>query len=519
MAAISGFNWFLIALVVVVALLMIVVAVYTLLHYQHPEDRNQAWWPKIVVILSIWLSVCTVLFFPIDVANRLSCNNSIPVNLCQFAIPATQIWYVLMIANVAVVYLVIPFTIFFYESDQDHSLIRRVCTGTIWVVGFIVVMALLLGLLYYFAGYVEYEVIGLTSGLLPLDQTQVLTQCIPPASNSSAVNACDGTEVNYSVASELYRTRVSLPVYLICLNTVVGWLLFMLYGGVGLASFPFDMLREFAGRPRKVITKSEYIRRARELGLRAIEIKELASNLRAEERSGALKGRKYRNTVKELNRQLVLLEEDEEELGRVYPQGDDPDVTWTFIVIKYWVKLFVGILGVVGSLLWIVQIILYVMISPPVTGFLNNLFLAMNSPAGMFFAVVIFGAFSLYLLLCTMAGSFKLGITFVFFSLYPMKAGATLMNSMLFNCALVLLATPAVVSFCATAFSGLASGSAVSEIYIAQAQNLLGFRYLFAYNVFVYGLVAFFFLTCIYLLIRGPSQYKKRVKEDAYRFG
>ena len=49
-----------------------------------------------------------------------------------------------------------------------------------------------------------------------------------------------------------------------------------------------------------------------------------------------------------------------------------------------------------------------------------------------------------------------------------MKAGATLMNSMLFNCAIVLLATPAVVAFCATAFAGLASGSAVSEIYIAQ---------------------------------------------------
>lgn len=41
MVALSGFNWFLIVLCVVVALLMIVVAVYTLLHYQHPEDRNQ----------------------------------------------------------------------------------------------------------------------------------------------------------------------------------------------------------------------------------------------------------------------------------------------------------------------------------------------------------------------------------------------------------------------------------------------------------------------------------------------
>lgn len=99
-----------------------------------------------------------------------------------------------------------------------------------------------------------------------------------------------------------------------------------------------------------------------------------------------------------------------------------------------------------------------------------------------------------------------------------MKAGATLMSSMLFNCAIVLVATPAVVSFCAVAFAGLASGSAVSEIYIAQAQNLVGFRYLFDYNVFVYGLVGFFVVTCIYLLIRGPAYFRRKgQREEAYR--
>lgn len=80
----------------------------------------QAWVPKIVVVSSIWLSICTVLFFPIDVVNRQSCAEGIPLQFCDFAIPTTTIWYVLMIANVAVVYLVIPFTIFFYEADTDQ---------------------------------------------------------------------------------------------------------------------------------------------------------------------------------------------------------------------------------------------------------------------------------------------------------------------------------------------------------------------------------------------------------------
>jgi len=518
METISGFNWFLIVLCIVMALLMIVVSVYTLLHYQHPEDKNQAWWPKIVVVFSIWLAVCTVLFFPIDVANRKSCADGIPLDLCRFAIPATQIWYILMIANVATVYAIIPFTMFFYEADTDYSVFRKITTGLVWAFGVLVVLALILGLLYYFIGFVRYDVLGLSSGVVALSQTEGLSKCIPPVNISSVENACDGTTVDFDKAMELYQTRVSFPVYLICLNTIVGWLFLMLYGGVGLASFPIDMIREFVGRPRTVITKSEYLRRAQELGQRANEIKELGSALRREQRSGASRGRQFKNNVKDLNRQLVLLEEDEEELTRLYPQGDDPDVTWTFTVMSYWVKLAVGVLGVVGSLLWILQIILYVMITPPASGFLNDFFLMLStSGVGTFVSIVIFGAFSLYLLLCTMAGSFKLGLTFVFFSLYPMKEGATLMNSMLFNCAIVLLATPAVVSFCASAFAALSSGTAVSNIYIAQAQNLIGFRYLFEYNVFQYGLVVLFFLACIFLVVRGPTHYKRRSREDAYK--
>jgi LMBR1 domain-containing protein 1 len=101
-------------------------------------------------------------------------------------------------------------------------------------------------------------------------------------------------------------------------------------------------------------------------------------------------------------------------------QGDDPDVTWTFLVIGYWFKLLFGILGLVGSLLWILQTVLYVMISPPVSGFLNDLFIQLSGGAfGQFVAIILFGAFSLYLLLCTMAGSFKLGVTFLWFSVSP----------------------------------------------------------------------------------------------------
>jgi hypothetical protein len=52
-----------------------------------------------------------------------------------------------------------------------------------------------------------------------------------------------------------------------------GWVLFMVFAGVGLVALPLDLVQSFLGRPVAVITKSEYIKRARGLGQRAAAVK------------------------------------------------------------------------------------------------------------------------------------------------------------------------------------------------------------------------------------------------------
>lgn len=47
----------------------------------------------------------------------------------------------------------------------------------------------------------------------------------------------------------------------------------MVFAGVGMVALPLDLFREFIGRPRATITHSEYIKRARVLGMRAKNIK------------------------------------------------------------------------------------------------------------------------------------------------------------------------------------------------------------------------------------------------------
>ena len=47
----------------------------------------------------------------------------------------------------------------------------------------------------------------------------------------------------------------------------------MVFAGVGLVALPLDCIREWLGRPKSTISKSEYIKRAKGLGQRANTMK------------------------------------------------------------------------------------------------------------------------------------------------------------------------------------------------------------------------------------------------------
>ena len=59
--------------------------------------------------------------------------------------------------------------------------------------------------------------------------------------------------------------------------SAAGWLLFMIFCGAGLVALPLDMIREFLGRPKVTIPKSEYMTRAKALGNKAKGIMVLPS--------------------------------------------------------------------------------------------------------------------------------------------------------------------------------------------------------------------------------------------------
>lgn len=154
----------------------------------------------------------------------------------------------------------------------------------------------------------------------------------------------------------------------------LGWLLFLLFGAIGLVALPLDLIRGFIGRPRSTITKAQYIERAKDLARRARDIRQVADALRRQEREQG-RSRKWRRNYAALQSQLEVLEEDQAQLERVFPQGEDPSYSWTITVIMFWVKLLLGLVSLALTVCWVLQIILYILIDPPATPLLNSLFI------------------------------------------------------------------------------------------------------------------------------------------------
>ncbi|KAM3206808.1 hypothetical protein ACQJBY_062150 [Aegilops geniculata] len=502
----GDFNVALVIVAAVVSVLVLLVSVYLLVNYQHPDDANQAWFPKLVVVLGITVAVLSILMLPADVANRQACKRAVYSGACALTLPMKTLWLVVYILDAVLVFLVIPFAMFYYEGDQDKSVGKRLKSALIWVVASAVVCGLVLGILYALIGKVDFTVRHLSSSVQAFpnpNQFGAFTSgqpCIAPLTRQCSANTAPPN------SQTTWTMRATFPEYVVALATIVGSVLFTIFGGVGIACLPLSLIFSFVRRPKAVITRSQYIKEATELGKKAKELKKAAEALHQEERSGN-KGRKWRKNVKAVEKELLLLENDMNALEEMYPQGEKAEATWAFTVLAYIGKLIFGIVGLIVSIAWVAHIIIYLLVDPPLSSFLNEIFIKLDSVWGLL-GTAAFAFFCFYLLIAVIAGEMMLGLKLVFITIHPMKWGGTLMNSFLFNVGSILLCSISVIQFCATAFAYYAQATAAQEIFGHTLQSLRGIKYLYKYNVFQYGFVALAILTLFYYALFGWRKRK-----------
>eukprot|EP00959_Pyramimonas_sp_CCMP1952_P035347 740594-Pyramimonas_sp.AAC.2 len=314
----DGENWFLIFITLVVTGLAIVGNLYLLVNYQHSEDRNQAWIPKLVVISGLTLAELSVLMLPLDVGNRAACAQEIALSACNFTMPMKELWYTVYMTMIILITVIIPFSLFYYEGDSDKRCLGRWWDASKWVLATVIVLTATVGIAYGIAGYVDYTVEELSSGMVPLGTNLAsMTQCIAPDASDTTGYLCDATKV--IPPEETWSVRTSFPVYVMALAACIGWVLFIVFAGVGVVAMPVDLILDCAHFPRTIITKTEYVKRARDVHLKSKELAERAKELHSAQTADGKK-RAWKKSVKKLNQELVLLETEEAELAEVYPQ-------------------------------------------------------------------------------------------------------------------------------------------------------------------------------------------------------
>lgn len=434
-------------------------------------------------MFGLTLSMLSILLLPLDVANRAACADSIVLSSCNFALPMVDLWYALYMTMFVMIVIVVPWTLFYYEQDSDVSAFGKTVNSGSWVAGSFLVVGLVLGLCYGFIGYVDFPVTTLTSGLSSLNSTVMsgdLHKCILPESGETFGYACDAQG---GVPLDNWRVRTTFPVYVIAIASIASWILFMVFAGVGMMAIPIDALKSFLNRPKKVMAKSEYIKVATQIAAHVQQVMAEAREVQKEERSTG-KTRKTKKALAKINQKLSMLEEDELTLQKMYPQGEDRDVSWTLTVMGYYLHGLTGLVCAVISLMWMLHIVLYMFAKPPISPFLNDFFLKLDSAFGLF-GTAAFALFCFYLIMCVVKGNAKLGLRLLIFAVHPMKLGGTLMSSFLFNVNLIMLSSIAVIQFCVKAFDGYAAETAVSEIFGGDIENLQGLGVLFKYDVFM----------------------------------
>jgi len=507
---------FLILITVVVSVAVLIGNMYLIVLYAHPEDRNQAWIPKLVVVLGLSLAFLSVLMLPLDVANRDACDQTKLLSACSYTLPMTELWTYVYVVMIVWVGFILPFTLFYYEADSEKGFLQRMLeAGQYWFVTMLA-FGVFLGIGFGLFGEAVYDSRSLNSGFVRASSDlSGATGCVQQGEWGPSVGntTCDGVSSSPPVVT--WSIKVTFPVYCIALVTIVGWILFMVFAGVGLIALPVDMIKSYVYRPQTMITKTEYIRMAGDIGKKA---KEVVDGLRASQTDVRRNGRsrKSRRAIAALTTELTQLEADELKLREVYPQGEDAELSWAVTVIGYFFNFAGGILSAGLSATWLLHILIYMFLSPPPSPLLNTMFVEMDKVFGLF-GTAAFGLFCFYLVLATLKGNFKLGLNFLFFSVHPMSLGNTLMSrrvasdlripcahsltpvlhSFLFNTGIIMLCSISIIQFCSAArlkphdrlpvvspsmqqaFDEYANETSVSAIFGNQITNLKGIGYIF----------------------------------------
>lgn len=294
------------------------------------------------------------------------------------------IWQILFLAILIIIAVFIPFLMNFYESDMTGTGITTTGCGR------------LSGAFGYTLGSIIIWALALVIGCVVFNTADIpINSCTP--GDAVTINRDGSITAGSAVGctEESLTISISPVISMIGILTFIGWFCFAFFGGIGLPALPIDCIRSFIFRP-KLIKKNDFTEKKKVLDARLREYMDVAEELKEEEEkiskiSGFMARRKeeskHKTAVKELNQAVYLIEQEyiDLEASHIAYKNYNPLIPFCL--------LGCGIIGIIITILWILQIGLYVIprqagATPP-TSFLNIVLTEVDDISVIFGCVVV----------------------------------------------------------------------------------------------------------------------------------
>ncbi|EGG21903.1 LMBR1-like conserved region-containing protein [Cavenderia fasciculata] len=503
-------NVFLIIVAIVVVALIILASLYLIVYFQHPDDKNVAWLPKIIVVAGLTLAAVSILMLPLDVANKGG----------EGGFPMDTIWLVIYIAIAIFSVIIVPFAMFYYESEEADGTNNQFASAFKGTLFLLFAFAVITVLLWLFIGIAEIPTV--------LVNQQFYVANLNTADFSETGKWFKFKNITYEGTLEGYQGwvkvniskekdnnnetrdtgqylvfRVSIFLFIITMVSFFGWLMFIIFGGIGLAALPFDMITDFGNRPQR-ISYDKYLEIKAKIGERATQLVTIGKEIQTKYSGGGVfnMSRKERRNYNRYRAAVFELEDDYEKLKISYQRQGGK-------VIFYWAQFFGGFIAAGCSVAWVLHDIIYMWTQPePFHPFLNNLVISLDNAWG-FLGTICYGLLSFYLLFCCVKGNFKFGLRIFFlFPVHPMRVGATMMNAFLFNVGLILICCVSITQFCTMAFSQYTSVTAINSLFSNAVRYIKGLKWFWV--IYIIAIFVMSILALIMLFVFKSKDKKKK---------
>ena len=437
----------LIIICIVFTVLCLFIGLYMVTQFQMDTEKHQSWFSKIIVTLALGCSAMNVLLLPLDALNRNS-GTTLQIDV---------MCWIFTIISAALAFVVIPFTMKLYENSEDEDVKHPFCRSFFGLIPSILFIVIFFFILYFAVGHCEVPLTRHAGALLD---------------SYDALN--EGNNEGRAVDSD-WNITPSAITYFISMLGFIGYLLLIIFGGIGFATLPFNLIQDFNRRPRPINLKT-YARARSLLNQWSNELIEQGKLIQEE---GERKGYKTRKVKKD----MIKLEDQVESLERAYQvievsykvRGGNP--------VFPWLELFLGIICILISIFWIVHIVIYTLLD--YHPFLNQFFHVLDTHFALS-AVIFFGIFTYYLYCCTLSGVCTFGLNFLIFKAHPMEKGNTPMTSILFNSGVMIFASFGCALFATINFPIYTRLTSLNIIYGVQVKLLAGLKYVWQYGIYVF---------------------------------